>query len=117
MTKPIPRYLHRQTCIIDNCTQEIVTCTKILQDGQICGQKGHPDYYKSNEQKIVLVVKHTHFLPLSMQDTGRNDFHNIKKIKAPSTVKIKTWKTDRTGDRMRRIPDEVRENLGWNDDK
>lgn len=84
-----------------------------MQDGKPCGQLGHPDYYKCSDDEIMLVIKHTHFLPLSMQDTGRNDFHSAKKIKAPGSIKIWTWKTDRTGERWRRIPREVCENLGW----
>lgn len=111
MTKPIPRDSHLKICVIEDCTQDTVICKRILQDGKPCNQKGHPELYKSGEYHIVAVVRHTHFLPLSMQDQGRNDFHSNRRIKAPESIKTWTWKISK----QRKYPDEVRENLGWNE--
>ena len=80
-----------------------------MSDGKICGQPGHPEIYKSAEDHIVAVVRHTHYLPLSMQDTGRNDFHYNKRMIAPESIKKYTWKVAR----LRKYPEEVIENLGW----
>lgn len=103
--------MHLKTCQIDGCILPTVTCKKILSDGQICGQPGHPEIYKSDEYHIVAVVRHAHFLPLSMQDSGRNDFHNNKRMMAPESIKQYTWKIKNN----RRFPIEVIENLGWGD--
>lgn len=111
MTKPIPRDYRGDICHIDGCNFPIVTCNKILTDGKVCGAKGHPEVYKSGEHHIVGVVRHTHFLPLQIQDMGRNDFHKQKKMKAPESIKRYTWKINQ----QRKFPDEVRANLGWED--
>lgn len=111
MTRQIPRHSHLEICQKDNCQLPVKVCKKILSDGQPCGKKGHPEIYKSGESHIVKVINHVHFLPLYLQDVGRNDFHNNGRIKAPESIKKKTWKVDQ--ERLRKYPDEVRSELAW----
>ena len=116
MTKPIPREYHLGYCIFDTCELPTQYCNAILDDGQICGQKGHPVMYKSNDTTIAYGIRHTHFLNKDMQDVGRNDFHTIKFANAPPELKVNTWKLYQGPDRYKRIPDNVRHELGWDNE-
>ena len=106
-----PRNQFHKHCDFPNCGEEVVKCTAVLEDGKVCGCYGHPDYYKKDEDNLVVVVKHAHFL--SDKDKGRNAFHKIKIIPAPQEIRVYSWKTYRGPERWKKIPMDVRMNLGW----
>lgn len=112
MSRKTPkRSMFGRHCDITDCSEQTVRCTSILDDGKICGQQGHPDFYKSDEDHLAIVIEHAHFL--ENKDMGRNVFHKIGIIEAPEEIKVKTWRTYRGAERWKKIPYEVRKNLGW----
>lgn len=98
-------------CTLNGCTEPVVICRRIMEDGKMCGQHGHPDFYKNSDTTLMAQVKHAHFLPNI--DIGRNVFHSQSEIRAPRAMMIPTWRTPRGRNRWQRIPDEVKRNLGW----
>lgn len=106
-----PRRIFHRFCDFPKCDEKVVRCTAVLEDGKVCGCFGHPDYYKQDEEHLVMVVKHAHFL--MDKDKGRNVFHLIKTIIAPKDIRVPTWKTYRGAERWKKIPYEVRHNMGW----
>jgi hypothetical protein len=93
------------------CIQPIVKCTSILENGKMCKHNGHPDYYKCSDTELMAEVKHAHFV--NDLDIGRNLFHGIKRVAAPRSVKVVTWRTPRGKDRWNKIPKAVKRSLGW----
>lgn len=99
-------------CRVKNCDKPTVMCKAILEDGKICGQQGHIDYYKCDDTHLISVIEHVDFL--ENKDIGRNCFHSTgKKIVAPESVKVHTWRTYRGKDRWAKMPKSVRKALGW----
>ena|ERR1044072_5909331 len=108
----IPRSKFSSFCRLKVCDKPTVICKAILEDGKICGQQGHPDYYKCDETHLIMVIEHVDFL--EDKDKGRNCFHSTgKKIVAPESIKVNTWRTYRGKDRWQKIPKEVKRGLGW----
>lgn len=94
-------------CMDPKCMEKTVTCT-------ICGHKGHPDVYKHDENHVIPVIEHAHFL--YDHDRGRNVFHSHgAKSKIPATEEMKqyTWRTKREISRWIKIPKSVRVAIGW----
>lgn len=101
-------------CDVPHCNEErVVVCKRILPDGKVCGKLGHPDFYKYDEDQLIGVVEHAHFL--INKDKGRNCFHSQPNaiIPAPMEIRHYTWRTKRDIDRWLCIPGSVRENMGW----
>lgn len=99
-------------CSKPNCNEDHKVCTAIMDDGAPCGQIGHPDLYKCDEDHVVPIIEHAHFLP--NKDIGRNTFHKVgKPLYAPQTMRVYTWRTYRGPDRWKKVPESVRKALGW----
>ncbi len=110
-----PKGAFQNNCSISNCKQKRVICNNMDKDGKTCGMYGHPDFYKHSETDLIPIVEHAHFL--INKDTGRNVFHKVgEPFTCPEHLKVYTWRTIRGADRYLKMPVEVRENLGWNED-
>lgn len=104
-----PKGAYKSECEYSSCKEKRVIC-------QECGNYGHPDFYKHDEKHLIPIVEHAHFL--INKDTGRNVFHKVgEPFICPEEIKVHTWRTIRGYDRWRRMPKEVRENLGWETDE
>lgn len=111
-----PRSKFGIQCSMDNCTLEYMMCKCIMEDGKICGQLGHPDFYKCDDEHVIPVIEHSHFLP--DKDIGRNVIHRVgKPIYYPEHMRVYTWRTYRGPDRWKKIPKEIRKALGWEDER
>lgn len=107
-----PRSRFGNVCTIKDCKEEVVLCNLVLEDGLPCNCYGHRDYYKYDEEHIVPVIEHAHFMP--NKDIGRNVIHNAgKPIHAPESLRVYTWRTIRGEKRFSKIPLSVRKALGW----
>lgn len=99
-------------CDFPNCKEKKVLCNAKLKNGNICNRYGHPDYYKHDEEHLIMVIEHGHFT--NNKDEGRNCIHSTGKvIKAPRSIRVYTWRTYRGKDRWLKIPKQVRKALGW----
>lgn len=95
-------------CTDPTCDQQKVKC-------KVCGHYGHPVFYKHDNERMIAEVKHAHFL--INKDRGRNVFHKIgSPILCPDEWKVWTWRMVTDPSRWRKIPQEVRHNMGWDND-
>ena len=107
-----PRSAYQSFCSQPGCNEITVTCKCILDDGKPCGQVGHPDFWKHDEQNMVPVVQHGHFL--IDKDKGRNVNHKVGEPRyCPAPMRKYTWRMFKGKERWMSIPRGQKKAMGW----
>ena len=83
-----------------------------MEDGKICNQMGHPSFYKHDENNMVPVIEHGHFVPDI--DVGRNINHRVGVPRyCPDEMRVYGWRLYQKQDRWDKIPLGQKHAMGW----